>query len=110
MTNENIVIIVIPPPTAKMPRITKYRGMATVFRVGRGYSIGEIKEAGLTPYLAKQLNIPIDPKRRSIHKNNVENLRNIVNQISDLINARKTKPAKLVVKQEVKGSGSEPKG
>ncbi|MEM1683139.1 MAG: ribosomal protein L13e [Ignisphaera sp.] len=106
MANENTVVVVIPPPMVKMPKITKYRGIATMFRVGRGYSIGEIKEAGLTPYLAKQFNIPIDPKRRSIHKNNVENLRNIVNQISDLINARKTKPAKLVVKQEVKRSGA----
>lgn len=92
------IIIEIPPPIVKSPKIIKERGFATNIRTGRGYSIGEIREAGLTLALAKDLNMPIDSRRRSVHKVNVDNLVNIVKQLSELINARKTKPAKIIQK------------
>lgn len=106
MSNENISVatINIPPPVVKTPRISKHRGISPEFRVGRGYSIGELKEAGLTLNIAKQLNIPIDIRRRSTHKINVENLKKIVNELSELINAKKTKPAKMIIKQKASES------
>lgn len=107
MEDSDIVIVEIPKPLVKSPKIIKKRGIATQFRVGRGYSISEIKEAGLTLKLAKQLNIPIDVRRRSTHKVNVDNLKKIVEQISILMSIRKTKPAKIVQQGEEEAKDKE---
>lgn len=100
MENKKVIIIEIPPPVVKTPKIAKKRGLETYLRIGRGYSIGEIREVGLTLQLAKQLNVPIDVRRRSIHQTNIENLRKFLDQISVLINVKRTKPAKIVVQQQ----------
>lgn len=98
--SENTVIVEIPPPVVKAPRIIRKRGLETHFRIGRGYSIGEIKKAGLNLQLAKQFNVPLDFRRRSIHKHNVENLRKVIEMISILVTAKKTKPAKIIQGQQ----------
>lgn len=41
-------------------------------RLGRGFSREELKKAGLTRKEAKRIEIPIDPRRRTIHAKNVE--------------------------------------
>lgn len=96
MDSESEIVVEIPPPIVKSPKIIKKRGIATYVKIGRGYSFGELKEVGLTLQLAKQLNIPIDLRRRSIHQVNVENLRRFLENVSILINAKKTKPAKII--------------
>jgi predicted flap endonuclease-1-like 5' DNA nuclease len=44
-------------------------------REGRGFSLEEIKRAGLTLHKAKLLEIPIDQRRRTTHLKNVETLK-----------------------------------
>ena len=44
-------------------------------RVGRGFSLEEIKLAGLTLHKAKLLEIPIDQRRQTTHPQNVEMLK-----------------------------------
>ena len=44
-------------------------------REGRGFSLGEIKRAGLTLHEAKMLEIPIDKRRRTAHLKNVQTLK-----------------------------------
>jgi large subunit ribosomal protein L13e len=44
-------------------------------RIGRGFSLGELREAGITIQEAKRLGLYIDKRRKSIHKENVEMLR-----------------------------------
>jgi large subunit ribosomal protein L13e len=44
-------------------------------REGRGFSLEEIKLAGLTFHEAKRLEIPIDQRRRTAHPKNVETLK-----------------------------------
>ena len=44
-------------------------------RIGKGFSKGEIQNAGLTPYEAKMHGIPIDHRRRTSHEWNVELLK-----------------------------------
>ena len=44
-------------------------------RDGRGFSLEEIKLAGLTLHRAKMLAIPIDKRRRTTHSKNVETLK-----------------------------------
>jgi large subunit ribosomal protein L13e len=97
MSSENCCIIIeIPPPKVKRVALVKYRGVERGFKIGRGYSLGELKEAGLNKKLAEHLNIPIDPKRKSVYSENVENLKKLLEMIKELVDAKKAKPAKLV--------------
>lgn len=47
----------------------------TWIREGRGFSLEEIKRAGLTPHEAKMLEIPVDKRRRTTHLKNVQTLK-----------------------------------
>jgi large subunit ribosomal protein L13e len=44
-------------------------------RVGRGFSLEELKQAGLTLHQAKRFEILVDKRRRTAHKENVEVLK-----------------------------------
>lgn len=49
-------------------------------RMGRGFSLGELKEAGLTIRDAKKMGIYIDERRKTVHPQNVERLRKILGE------------------------------
>jgi len=51
-------------------------------RVGRGFSIEEIKEAGLTLEQAKKLKIYIDTRRKTSHPENISSLRSLSTQVN----------------------------
>jgi len=44
------------------------------FRKGFGFSLAELKEAKLTSKQTKDLQLPVDKRRKSCHKSNVETL------------------------------------
>lgn len=44
-------------------------------RKGKGFSLGEVREAGLSIHEAKRLGVPIDKRRRTLHPQNVERLK-----------------------------------
>ncbi len=48
--------------------ITKQNGKQSI---GRGFSLNELKEAGLNKQDAKKIGIPLDIKRKSLHDENV---------------------------------------
>jgi large subunit ribosomal protein L13e len=58
--------------------IVKHKG---VTREGKGFSLKELKEAGLTIDLAKKLNIAIDKRRSSLRKENVETLKELIKNL-----------------------------
>ncbi|MEM1539326.1 MAG: ribosomal protein L13e [Candidatus Bathyarchaeia archaeon] len=47
-------------------------------RSGKGFSLNELKEAKLSVKEALKLGIPVDLRRRTIHKGNVESLINFL--------------------------------
>lgn len=57
-------------------------------RSGRGFSLREIKEAGLTPHDAKRLKVVIDKRRKTAHPQNIQALKE---QYESLISPAKTK-------------------
>lgn len=56
-----------------------YRGMRK--RVGKGFSKGELKAVNLSFKEALKLGLPIDIRRRTVHEENIETLKNYLTQL-----------------------------
>ena len=41
-------------------------------RSGKGFSKSEVKKAGLDAVCARKMGLPVDPRRRTVHDENVE--------------------------------------
>jgi len=65
----------VPEPIVKIPRF------GYGFRVGRGFSIGELKKAGLSVGRARMLGLYVDTRRRSVREENVEALKRFVEEL-----------------------------
>lgn len=57
-------------PVVKSPSTKK-------LRKGRGFSMEELKQAGVTIELAKKIGIRIDKRRKSVRQENVEKLKEL---------------------------------
>jgi len=68
-------------------------------RIGRGFSRGELKEINLSVKEALNLGIPIDIRRSTAHKENVETLRSFLNKT---MQEKKSQPAKAATSAELK--------
>jgi ribosomal protein L13E len=54
------------------PKVIKADGKQ---RSGKGFSVEELKKAGLNRADAKRLEIPVDPRRKTAHDENVADLK-----------------------------------
>ena len=62
--------------------IKRQRRGIELIRTGRGYSLGELREAGLNSLvIARARGITVDVLRKTIHSENVEQLKPIVKQV-----------------------------
>lgn len=61
--------------------VVRVPGSLNKVREGRGFSLGELKEANLTLHDAKRIGIRVDKRRRSVHEENVEALRKLVDAL-----------------------------
>jgi large subunit ribosomal protein L13e len=57
------------------PKVLKKGGKQ---RLGKGFSRKELNQAGSNPKEALRLHIPIDVKRRTVHEENVETLKKLL--------------------------------
>ncbi|MDW8033429.1 MAG: ribosomal protein L13e [Nitrososphaerota archaeon] len=64
-----------------IPMVKRRRGIILFWRQARGFSLGELKEAGLNVDKARKLNIPIDPRRKSKHEKNINRLKEFLKSI-----------------------------
>lgn len=52
-----------------------------IIRTGRGYSLEELKEAGIDPRAARKRGLPVDIWRQTKHSENVNQLQSIAKTI-----------------------------
>ncbi len=75
---------VLPPPDplVKRPRLISSGGvLGSEWKVGRGYSIGEVRAVGLTVNEARLLGIRVDTNRGTVWDINVQRLRDWLNKV-----------------------------
>ncbi|MEM2281820.1 MAG: ribosomal protein L13e [Candidatus Bathyarchaeia archaeon] len=60
-------------------------------RLGKGFSLDELKKVGLNLKQALKLGIPIDTRRRTVHEENVEKLKKFL-EAKQQEEARRQKP------------------
>jgi len=60
----------------------KLRDGRIITREGRGFSVNELREAGITIDLARKLGIRVDKRRRSCRPENVEALKEFLRNVS----------------------------
>lgn len=72
------------PPVAyvKKPGLIRNGKIDKGLRVGRGFSIPELKEVGLTPREAMRLGLYVDKRRRSSHEWNIKILKEFLKRIN----------------------------
>ena len=63
--------------TAPKPRVFKTREKQ---RHGKGFSRGELKKAGTNMKEALKLRVPVDPRRKTAHEENIEAVKAFVAQ------------------------------
>jgi large subunit ribosomal protein L13e len=63
-------MVAMSEPVVRSPGLRK-------LREGKGFSVGELRAAGLTPKEAEDLGLRIDRRRRSVHSWNVELLQRL---------------------------------
>jgi len=62
---------------AKRPRVSEKRGRRSL---GKGYSPGELKKAGLSMSEAVKLHVAVDPRRKTAHEENVETIKTFLKE------------------------------
>jgi len=70
------------------PKVFRSDGKQTQ---GKGFSREELKKAGLSLTEAVKYHIPVDPRRKTCHDENVEALRPIVKEKKAAVKAKKPK-------------------
>ncbi|BAA79507.1 50S ribosomal protein L13e [Aeropyrum pernix K1] len=75
----------VEPPKAivKKPRLVKLGPVDPGVRRGRGFSLGELAEAGLDAKKARKLGLHVDTRRRTVHPWNVEALKKYIERLRE---------------------------
>lgn len=82
--------------TTEKPKIFKAREKQ---RFGRGFSRDELKKAGTDMKEALKLGLPLDPRRKTAHDDNVEIIKAVLQQQKKKTEKKPKKPQKKSKKQ-----------
>ncbi len=72
--SRTVTVAVVSPTTSGKQTVPRVMSTASGWRTGKGFSFGELKEAGLSLKEAVDRSIPIDRRRRTLHRTNVETI------------------------------------
>ena len=85
----------------KKPIIKRQRRGIELIRTGRGYSQGELREAGLNRLvIARAHGITVDLLRKTIHSENVEQLKPVVKEVLEPRRTKSKKRSRKTTKEE----------
>ena len=74
-----ITVTVVSPLQPNEKPIARVRRVGGEWKQGKGFSCGELRAAGLTAADARRRSMPIDKRRRTTHRANVETMRRLIN-------------------------------
>lgn len=72
----------------KRPKVSEKRGRRSL---GKGYSSGELKKAGLSMSEAVKLHVAVDPRRKTAHEENVEAIKTFLEERKATTKTKKPK-------------------
>jgi len=72
----------------KRPKVSEKRGRRSL---GKGYSPGELKKAGLSMSEAVKLHVAVDPRRKTAHDENAEALKTFLQEKKAVAKKKKRK-------------------
>ncbi|MCY4395688.1 MAG: hypothetical protein OXC10_11170 [Rhodospirillaceae bacterium] len=75
---RTVTVTVVSLPTPGEQPAPRVMSTASGWRTGKGFSSGELEDAGLTVKEAVDRSIPIDRRRRTSHRANVETIRSML--------------------------------
>ena len=61
---------------------------------GKGFSPGELKKAGTSLTEAVKLRVPVDPRRRTVHDENVKILKPVLDERKSAVKAKSKRKSK----------------
>lgn len=95
------------PRIGEKPIVKYFRKGISITRLGRGFSVTEIKQSGiLNPRLARDKGIPVDNLRTSTYPENVEKLSSRFNEASTSIKQSDALEKHLSRKSTTKAEGN----
>ena len=77
--------------SASRPRVQRRDGKQVE---GKGFSPGELKKAGTSLTEAVKLRVPVDPRRRTVHDENVEALKPVLKERKSAVKAKSKRKSK----------------
>lgn len=71
-----------PKPIIKRPNYSfELQSERKAVREGRGFSLGELQKAGISIQEVRRLKIRIDKRRKSVHEENVQALKEYIDKV-----------------------------
>lgn len=81
---SNAKKIVPPQPIVKTPLLRRFGGVVSrEYRIGRGFSRGEIEALGLTVKEARLLGLRVDDRRKTVYEENIERLKEWLSELKE---------------------------
>src|ERR1051325_10888974 len=88
---------------------TVMREFGRIVREGRGFSLEELKKAGIDTRQARKFGLPVDRLRKSSHQENVDKLANASKQIAAKSAAKRQAAPKQTAKKAEEAAPAEKK-